>query len=145
MGFSFRGEWGRVKGIKNLRSMVICRRFFRVCFELIYFNSASCCSMALIFASASACFLRSFSTTWAGAPLTNFSLESFFITDTRKPWAYAKSACSLALTSSVLTSPTAGMKYSTVSQMKLHAPFIRVTHHFYILDITHFANDAFEL
>ena len=40
---------------------------------------------AFIFASASFFLAYSVSTTFCGAPLTNRSLESFFITDARNP------------------------------------------------------------
>lgn len=85
----------------------------------IVFN---CASIAAILASASACFLRSLATTCAGAPLTNRSLESFFMTLARKPRVYSRSSSSFFRSSSVSMLLLSGMKYSTVSAMKLRVP-----------------------
>lgn len=64
MGIAFSGKVGEGKGHKKSPVNDNLPEIFWICFfELIYFNSANCCSIALIFASASACFLRSFSTT----------------------------------------------------------------------------------
>ena len=52
---------------------------------LYYFRAAMRSRSAFIFASASFFLAYSVSTTFCGAPLTNRSLESFFITDARNP------------------------------------------------------------
>lgn len=53
--------------------------------QTYFFNAAILSSIDLILLSASACFLRSISITFAGALLTKFSLPNFFMTEAKKP------------------------------------------------------------
>ena len=66
----------------------------------------------LIFDSASACFLRSFSTISGLALATNFSLLSFFITEFKNPLRYSISASIFLISSSTLMLLPSGTAYS---------------------------------